>query len=176
ARPTWDRCRDIVVRQAPVTKLRLDGATQGFGDRLLHRIAQLARSDLCLTHQHVGVVAKLAGLFHEPSCGLACLSYPPSQDFRRQRASVEMIANTFDQVYLAARAAGSLVVFERVRVEFEQPTALATCRASYRMRPTMPIQQRPLLVSQITGSAAVNVGDARAIGLDDIVGRQDPKA
>ena len=28
------------------------------------------------------------------------------------------------------------------------------------MRPTIPIQQRPLLVGQITGSAAVNVGDS----------------
>jgi len=44
------------------------------------------------------------------------------------------------------------------------------------MRPTIPIQQRPLLVGQITGSAAVNVGHAHAIGLDYIVGREDPKA
>src|SRR2546426_5568453 len=44
------------------------------------------------------------------------------------------------------------------------------------MRPTISIQQRPLLVGQITGSAAVNVGDADANGLDYIVGREDSKA
>jgi len=128
---SWNRRRDIVVRQAPVAKLRLDDATHSFGGRLRYRIAQLGRSDLGLTHQHVGLVVKVTGLLHEPSCSRACLSHPQSQDFRRQRARVEVIANTLDQVYLTARAAGPLVVFERVRVEFEQPTALATRWAPY---------------------------------------------
>jgi len=38
------------------------------------------------------------------------------------------------------------------------------------MRPTIPIQERPLLVSQVTRSTAVDVGDVHAIGLDDVVG------
>src|SRR5262249_14510270 len=44
------------------------------------------------------------------------------------------------------------------------------------MRPTIPIEQRPLLAGQVARPAAINVGAARPIGLDNIVGREHPEA
>lgn len=167
-----DRFHDLIARQTPIVELRPNEVPEGFRSGLIGRVAKLSHADLRFPHQDVRAIAKIARLLDEAPGHLAGLAGSAAQDFGGLSTRVEMFSNRLDQLGLTTRAGRSPIRLEAIGGQLEEPYRRGAYGTGDRVRPTVPVQQRTLLMRRATGTTAINVSDGCATGLDHVVGRE----